>query len=387
MRNTRVTLTMLALAVTIVAPAAAQTPEADCQAGRERLAGHARASDAARRLVAARAGTAAGRRTAATPGGRAAEIRTRLTEIPRERRRVDDARVAAIVKLDFARAAQAQGQLETLEQERRRLERELATLPQSPAAQAPMPSPTPAAGAPDVDRVVCRDVAATLDAALKARRRELGAREAQAGAIPLAPLRGPTTTAVARRRVGELARRGGAGARGREPDGRRPRLAPRGRGRRPRRPGAVGGDDAASQAGLLLAHRRRADDRARNPGRRRRRRAAHGDGTGDVQRGTLAHEELAGHLSTHRLDLLPRDALGQEPGDEHLIPVGLRGIARLAEVGAEHEALGADLLDVRGRLFVGHLAPVTHERQVRIPPHERSHGVDFHLRAHGGGVV
>src|SRR5947209_2091088 len=380
MRSARRTLTMLALAVTIVAPAAARTPEADCQAGRERLAGHARAADAARRLVAARAGTAAGAPTAATPGGRAAEIRTRLTEIPRERQRVDDARVAAIVKLDFARAAHAQGQLETLEQEKRRLERELAALPQSPAAQAPLPSPTPAAGAPDVDRVACRDVAATLDAAVKARRRELGAREAQAGAIPLAPLRGQTTTAVARpparrrvrrggegrvgsagRRVREPAWRDGPGARGREPDDGRPRLAPRGRGRRPRRPGAVGGDDAASQAGLLLAHGRRADDHARNPGRRRRRRAARGDGTGDVQRGTLAHEELAGHLSTHRLDLLPRDALGQEPGDEHLIPVGLRGIARLAEVGAEHEALGADLLDVRGRLFVGHLPPVTHE--------------------------
>jgi len=61
---------MLALAVTIVAPSAAQTPDADCQAGRERLAGHARASDAARRLVAARAGTTTGAPTAAPPGGR-----------------------------------------------------------------------------------------------------------------------------------------------------------------------------------------------------------------------------------------------------------------------------------------------------------------------------
>src|SRR3989442_6154223 len=132
MRSARRTLTMLALAVTIVAPAAAQTPEADCQAGRERLAGHARASDAARRLVAARAGTAAGAPTAATPGGRAAEIRTRLTEIPRERQRVDDARVAAIVKLDFAPAAQAQGQLETLEQERRAPAPGPATAPAGP---------------------------------------------------------------------------------------------------------------------------------------------------------------------------------------------------------------------------------------------------------------
>jgi hypothetical protein len=159
-------------------------------------------------VLAARAGTApaAGTPTAAAPGGRAAEIRTRLGEIPRERQRVDDVRVGAMVKLDFARAAQAQGQLETLDLERRRLERELATLPQS--SPAPAPSPPPAAtptGAVDADRVPCRDVATTLDAALRARRRELGAREAQAGAIPLAPLRGQTAPAVARELAAQFA--------------------------------------------------------------------------------------------------------------------------------------------------------------------------------------
>jgi hypothetical protein len=197
-----VTLLVLGL-LAMTAEAAGQTPDTECQVGRERLAGHARASEAVRKLVAARAGTTAAGPTSAgapgspPPGGRAAEIRTRLAEIPRERQRLDDVRVAAMVKLDFARAAQAQGQLETLEQEKRRLERELATIPQSPSAQALL-SPTPGASSADADRVPCRDVAATLEAAVKARRRELGARETQPGAVPLTPLRGQTADAIAR---------------------------------------------------------------------------------------------------------------------------------------------------------------------------------------------
>jgi hypothetical protein len=160
-----VTLLVLGL-LAMTAEAAGQTPDTECQVGRERLAGHARASEAVRKLVAARAGTTAAGPTSAgppgspPPGGRAAEIRTRLAEIPRERQRLDDVRVAAMVKLDFARAAQAQGQLETLEQEKRRLERELATMPQSPSAQALL-SPTPPASSADADRVPCRDVAAS----------------------------------------------------------------------------------------------------------------------------------------------------------------------------------------------------------------------------------
>jgi len=208
MRQIRIALTMLALTTAAVAPASAQTPDADCQAGRERLAGHARASEAVRKVLSARAGTAPAAGApgaAAAPGGRAAEIRTRLGEIPRERQRLDDVRVGAMVKLDFARAAQAQGQLETLDLERRRLERELATMPQSPSAPAPSPPAAPPTGAIDADRVPCRDVATTLDAALRARRRELGAREAQAGAIPLAPLRSQTATAVARELAAQFA--------------------------------------------------------------------------------------------------------------------------------------------------------------------------------------
>jgi hypothetical protein len=205
-----VTLLILGLLAMTAEVATGQTPDTECQVGRERLAGHARASEAVRKLVAARAGTTATGPTGAgapgppPPGGRAAEIRTRLAEIPRERQRLDDVRVAAMVKLDFARAAQAQGQLETLEQEKRRLERELATMPQSPSAQALL-SPTPPASSADADRVPCRDVTATLEAAVKARRRELGARETQPGAVPLTPLRGQTADAIARELAAQFA--------------------------------------------------------------------------------------------------------------------------------------------------------------------------------------
>jgi hypothetical protein len=211
MRDIAIVLTVLAFLATTVTPAVAQAPDAECQGGRERLAGHARASDAVRKLVAARAGATAGggaavgAQSSAAPAGRAAEIRTRLGELPRERQRLDDVRVAAMVKLDFARAAQAQGQLEALEQEKRRLERELASLPHSPAAQTPTPTPPPAPAAADADRVPCREVAAALEAAVKTRRRELGARETQAGAIPLAPLRGQTPETIARELAAQFA--------------------------------------------------------------------------------------------------------------------------------------------------------------------------------------
>src|SRR5206468_9444166 len=83
-----------------------------------------------------------------------------------------------------------------------------------------------------------------------------------------------------------------------------------------------------------------------------------------------AHQQLARHLAPHDLDLLLRDALGDEAADEHGVAVGLRRVARLPEVRAQNEVLGADLLDVRGRLFVGDLAPVAHPREVGLRPHE-----------------
>src|SRR5438445_13306687 len=101
MRQIRIALTMLALTTAAVAPASAQTPDADCQAGRERLAGHARASEAVRKVLSARAGTAPAAGApgaAAAPGGRAAEIRTRLGERPREGRAVGRVRRGGLLR-------------------------------------------------------------------------------------------------------------------------------------------------------------------------------------------------------------------------------------------------------------------------------------------------
>src|SRR3984893_8837383 len=61
-----------------------------------------------------------------------------------------------------------------------------------------------------------------------------------------------------------------------------------------------------------------------------------------------AHQERAGALAAHGLDLLAGDALGEQAGDEHLEAVGGRGVAGLTEVGAEDEVLRAHRLDARG---------------------------------------
>src|SRR2546429_9721626 len=104
MRQIRIALTMLALTTAAVAPASAQTPDADCQAGRERLAGHARASEAVRKVLSARAGTAPAAGApgaAAAPGGRAAGIRTRPGEVPAEGHRLAGRPVRGVGKPGF----------------------------------------------------------------------------------------------------------------------------------------------------------------------------------------------------------------------------------------------------------------------------------------------
>jgi hypothetical protein len=63
------TLLVLGLLAMTAEVATGQTPDTECQVGRERLAGHARASEAVRKLVAARAGTTAtGPTGAGAPG-------------------------------------------------------------------------------------------------------------------------------------------------------------------------------------------------------------------------------------------------------------------------------------------------------------------------------
>jgi len=216
LRWTRPTFTLvlaMGLYGGLVSPATAQTAaapsEAECQSLRQRLAEHARLSEGVRRAVAAQAaaspavsGGAAASAPAPAPTGRAATIRARLDQIPKERQTLEDQRIAAVVKLDFARAATVQGQMQALETEKSNLERELSTLPATPAAPAAAaPAPPPPS---DAARIRCQDVTAAVDNAVKTRRRELGAKEDQAGAVPLVTLKGQSPDQIGQELAAQL---------------------------------------------------------------------------------------------------------------------------------------------------------------------------------------
>jgi hypothetical protein len=198
---------VLLVSTTATAQTRPPATDAECQALRQRLAGHAAASDGVRRLVAARATLPATTSPTpapsappvavppvAVPANRAQEIRDRLAKIPGERQILEDQRLAAMVRLDLARARQIQGQIDTLDAERRRLDSELATLPPTPPAipaptppvvATPAPPPVVVAPASDASRVRCVDVAGVYDEAVRIRQRELGAKEGLPGAVPL----------------------------------------------------------------------------------------------------------------------------------------------------------------------------------------------------------
>jgi hypothetical protein len=191
--------------------ALAQAPsisDAECQSLRQRLGEHARLSDGVRKAVGTQAAAAPAvstppaPATAAAPGGRAEAIRTRLEQIPKERQTLEDQRLAAMVKFELTRAGQIQGQIQLLDAEKTALERELAALP----AAGPAPTaPAPPAPVSDVARIRCQDMPAALDNAVKIRRRELGAREDQPGAIPLTGLRGQTADQIGQELAAQLA--------------------------------------------------------------------------------------------------------------------------------------------------------------------------------------
>jgi hypothetical protein len=191
----------LGACLTHVSPALAQSSgisDAECQSLRQRLAEHARMSDGVRRAVAAQAGAGPATSTSATPTapssmGRADAIRSRLEQIPKERQTLEDQRLAAMVKFELSRAGQLQGQIQLLDAEKANLERELTALPASPPAST---AATPQAPPSDVARIRCQDMPAAVDNAVKIRRRELGAREDQVGAIPLIGLKGQTADQV-----------------------------------------------------------------------------------------------------------------------------------------------------------------------------------------------
>jgi hypothetical protein len=199
-------------------PAVAQTAgisDAECQSLRQRLTEHARLSESVRRAVAAQAATMPAATaavtptvsppTASTPTGRGDAIRARLEQIPKERQTLEDQRLASMVRFDFGRANQIQGQIQGIDVEKASLERELAALPAAPAAPA---APTAAAPQPptsEVTRIRCQDLPATLDSAMKIRRGELGAREDHVGAIPLMGLKGQTADQISQELAGQFA--------------------------------------------------------------------------------------------------------------------------------------------------------------------------------------
>jgi len=202
-------LVVLALGVAHGGPVLAQGPsvsDAECQSLRQRLSEHARLSDGVRKAVATQAAAAPAATTApapsaAAPTGRAEAIRTRLDQIPKDRQTLEDQRLAAMVKFELTRAGQIQGQIQVLDAEKTTLERELAALP----ASAPAPAVTaPQAPVADVARIRCSDMPAAVDGALKIRRRELGAREEQAGVIPLIGLKGQTADQIGQELAGQF---------------------------------------------------------------------------------------------------------------------------------------------------------------------------------------
>jgi hypothetical protein len=179
--------------------------DAECQALRQRLAEHAQLSEGVRRAVAAQAGTAPAAAATTTPStpaptGRAETIRVRLEQIPKDRQALEEQRLGALVRFELGRAGQLQTQIQALDVEKATLEKELASLPASPAATPPQ---APAADA--TTRIRCQDMPAAVDNAMKIRRRELGAREDLAGAIPLVGLKGQSADQIGQELAGQFA--------------------------------------------------------------------------------------------------------------------------------------------------------------------------------------
>ncbi len=186
--------------------------EAECRVVRERLAGHARLSEGVRRDLTGRTRgdsatqppTAAGVPTA--PGGRAEVIRSRQERIPEERQRLEDARLASYLRFEFGRATELGRQVQALDTEKAKLGNELAELPrQAPGAPTVPAVPATRVEASDADRLPCQDTLTALDAAVRIRQRELGAKEGQAGVVPLMEMTGQNGDQVAQELASQFA--------------------------------------------------------------------------------------------------------------------------------------------------------------------------------------
>lgn len=179
--------------------------DAECQGLRQRLAEHARLSEGVRRAVTAQAGAAPATPapTPAAPTGRAEAIRARLEQIPKDRQTLEEQRLGAMMKFDLSRAGQIQTQIQALDSEKANLEREQASLPASPSASPAATTQTPVSD--PTARIRCQDMPAALDNAAKTRRRELGAREDQVGAIPLIGLKGQSADQIGQELAAQFA--------------------------------------------------------------------------------------------------------------------------------------------------------------------------------------
>ena len=197
--STAAALTTALLAALVSGAADAQAPSAtECEGLRSRLVQHAKLSDGVRKLLATTPAAPApvAPATVAPATGRGDAIRSRLQQISEQRQQLEEQRLGALVKMEWSRASTIQGQIQALDREKGTLETEIPALPSTPAAsRTPAAAPTAAVG--PADRVACKDMPATYDAALKTRRKELGAREDNAAVVPLMGLRGVTADQIA----------------------------------------------------------------------------------------------------------------------------------------------------------------------------------------------
>jgi len=183
---------ILCIAWTAVLAQTRPPVQAECQTLRERLLDHTNLSQGVRGQLGAYAA-----RYMAAPQPPARPSRdARLEEIARERQQLDDQRMAAFGRLDFTRAMQLQEQIKALDQEK-------ADLQKQPAAPQPVtPSPAPvqpsSIGAAEIERIPCAEMAGLVNAALKIRRKELGAREDLADVIPLTAIKQAYRDEIAR---------------------------------------------------------------------------------------------------------------------------------------------------------------------------------------------
>jgi hypothetical protein len=214
MRTQRaITISLLGLVLAWAPAAAAQqrTPaDPECEVLRQRLADHASLSEGVRRAVASH--VAATAPAAATPAqaSRTEAIQSRLKQIPGERQALEEQRLGAMIRFELSRASDLQAKIHALDAEKAQLERELAQQPAPAPAAAPAPVAAPPAS--DASRVRCEDAAAMLDRAVKIRQRELGAREGQAGVVPLVAVKGQWSDQIARELAAQLAAPPGAPA-------------------------------------------------------------------------------------------------------------------------------------------------------------------------------